>query len=336
MDSQTLLPHIGWRLGAPERVAVEALSHILTSSEAARHSLGDTLQRAGVEGDPVVRAATRSVGETGERRLLAVFDAQGAQRAGIEAVFWGGRPTAYEPPHNGPAGILFVAPIARCETFWTGLCKEATAKSRSASAVEEPWSTAAADGRRVALISWTTLLGRMSGAANAAGEAQAQLDIRELRQFAGQQEETDFLPLRSDELSPRLPRRVRSLRRLIDNAVAQVCDKGWKYQWCLTNRNGYYVQLVLSDMTIRFGMHLELWKHHGLTPLWLIVHKPGGLTVDEVRRRLKPSLASLDAWTPSVPIKLPVAVEEDEVLDAVVQRLQVIARMLEQDSGSGP
>ncbi len=337
MAAQTLLTRIAWRLGAPERVATEALSHIAASYEAARRTLADTLRTAGVEGGPIVRVATQSVSDTGERPILAAFDDRGAGRAFIEAVFWGARATAYiePPPHDRPAALLFVAPAARCETFWTGLCKDAAIASSAVSAGEEPWSAATSDGSRLVLISWKTLLGRMSGAAIAAGEKQAELDIRELREFASQQEETDFLPLRSNEIGPRLPRRLRSLRRLIDIAVARICDRGWKHKRSMSNRNGYYIELELSDATLRFGIHLELWKRHGTTPLWLIVHKPGSLTVDEARRRLESLLADVDG-TPSVPIKLPVGVEEDKVLEDVVRQLEEIAHRIRQEPGSRP
>ena len=103
----------------------------------------------------------------------------------------------------------------------------------------------------------------------------------------------------------------------------------------MSNRNGYYIELELSDATLRFGIHLELWKRHGTTPLWLIVHKPGSLTVDEARRRLESLLADVDG-TPSVPIKLPVGVEEDKVLEDVVRQLEEIAHRIRQEPGSRP
>ena len=338
MAEQTLLTRIAWRLGAPERVAVEALSHILSSYKAARRSLGNTLRTAGVDGGSIARVATRSADETGERPSLAAFDDRDAERAIIKAIFWGGRTTSHiePPPRDQPAALLFVAPAARCETFWAELCKDSAIASSAVSTGDEPWSAAAGDGPRLVLISWRTLLGRMSGAVVSAGETQAELDIRELREFVNQQEQTDFLPLRSDELDPRLPRRMRSLRRLIDNAVARVCDIGWQYEWCLSDRNGYYVQLVLSDVTIRFGIHLALWKRHGTTPLWLVVRKPGPLTFGDLRRRLGPLLVDTEASTPSVPIDLPVGVEEDQVLGAVVRRLEGIAQRIDRGPGSGP
>ena len=332
-----LLARIAWRLGTPEQVAVEALCHILSSHQAPRHALDKTLRTVGVKCDPIARATTRAASEAGKRRVLAALDERHEERACIEPVFWSGRAGAYieSVPRDQPTAHLFVVPAARCETFWKGL-QEAAPELSFASLGEDPWSTASGQGLRAVLISWRTLLDGMSSAATAAKAGEAELDIRELRQFIRLQEETDFLPLRPDEMGPGLPRRLRSLRRLVELAAARVSDKGWAWQRTRAIRNGYYVELEFSGVTFRFGIELDLWKRHHTTPLWLIVHKSGPLTFDEVRRRLGPLLADTEASTPSVPIKLPVGVEEDQVLGAVVRRLEDVAKRIDQGPGRSP
>lgn len=341
MAHQTLLTRIAPKLHVhSEQVAVEALLHILSSSAAARRTLGDTLQRGGARGGPIVRATTRSTGETEELAILTAFDDQGVERVSIEARFWRGQPVACfdQPPHDQPPALLFVVPDARYETLRAELGKraqEAASESSSVSERTEPWSAAMGDGRRLMLISWKALLGRMSAAANTEGETQTEFDIRQLREFTKQQqEETAFLPLRSDELGPRFPRRMRSLRRLIGDAAARASNEGWAIKGGQSHRGGYYVPLQRSGVTLRLGIGLDLWAHHGITPLWVTVHVPDSLTVNEARRRINPLLVDDDAWLPSVPIKLPVHVEYDKVRDAVVAQLQNIAGRLARDPGS--
>ena len=333
MAAQTWLTRIAPTLATPEEVAVEALFHILSSSAAARHALGDTLRTSGVEGSPIVRAETRSAGDNGERRTLAAFDAQGAERVSIDARFWGGQAAARfeSPPPGRPAVLLFVVPAARLVTFWSELRKSAeTTTGPSRSDREEPWSTTASGGRRLMLISWMNLLDRLSGLANAAGETQAELDIRQLRGLAKQHEETNFLPLRSEELGPRFPRRMLSLIRLINDVTARVRSKGWELKPYVPHRAGWYVPLRRSGLQLRFGIDLGLWARHGRTPLWLTVHEsgnhdPDSVTIDEARRRLESLLVDADAWPPSVPIRLPERTEYDRVRDEVVRQVEDIA-----------
>ena len=344
MTAQTLLNRIGWRLGSPEQVAVQALSHILSLSGAARGTIEDTLRRGATKGGPIVGAAARSTGQTEKRLTLAALDDRGAERLCVEAVFWRGR-AAFEPPqhppHDRPAAVMFVVPTARRETFWTGLCNETVVELSSVDQEDEPWSAATGDGLRLLLISWKTLLGRMADATHASGETQAEFDIRQLRDFARQHEETDFLPLRPDELHRQFPRRVRGLIKLISDAVERVSRKGWENKgWQQWSKDRCHVRMGLFGLNIRFGIDLHLWASHGTTPLWLTVqtsdNKPGSLTVEEAHRRLESLLVEVDDWTRGVPIGLPVGVEENEVLDAVVRRLDEIAHTVAQKPGYRP
>ena len=70
----TLLAHLSSKFtGRTEDIAVEALGHILSSSEAARKGLVDVLSGGGVTVDGISSVVTQSTGEEGGRpgpRLL--------------------------------------------------------------------------------------------------------------------------------------------------------------------------------------------------------------------------------------------------------------------------
>lgn len=70
-----------------EHVAVEALAHILSTSEAARAALTDVVAEGGASVGPIVRVQTQDTGETGARPDLAGFDESGLDRVLIEAKF---------------------------------------------------------------------------------------------------------------------------------------------------------------------------------------------------------------------------------------------------------
>lgn len=111
-----------------ENLAVEALGHILSGSEAARRALAEVLKSGGADVGPIARVGTQSVGEKKERPDLVGFDVDGTQRALIEAKFWAGltgkQPLGYlerlaKVCGSGPSVLLFVAPEARMDRYGT-------------------------------------------------------------------------------------------------------------------------------------------------------------------------------------------------------------------------
>ena len=87
----TLFAHIAPRLtDRIEDVAVEALGHILSNSEAARSALEETVRLGGAEVGSIDRVQTQVTGEEGARPDLVGFDDKGTKRVLIEAKFWAG------------------------------------------------------------------------------------------------------------------------------------------------------------------------------------------------------------------------------------------------------
>ncbi len=87
----TLFAHIAPRLtDRIEDVAVEALGHILSNSEAARSALEETVGLGGAIVGPIDRVQTQVTDEEGARPDLVGFDDKGTKRVLIEAKFWAG------------------------------------------------------------------------------------------------------------------------------------------------------------------------------------------------------------------------------------------------------
>ena len=122
---RTVLAKLAPRFGpSTEDIAVEALAHILSESEATRRALADVLHAGGVTVEPIARVRTQTTGEDSARPDLAGFDQRGRECVLIEAKFWAGltgnQPVAYlkRLPDNDPSVLLFVAPAARNELLW--------------------------------------------------------------------------------------------------------------------------------------------------------------------------------------------------------------------------
>ena len=170
-----LLAHLAWRFpGSNEDIATEALAFILNKEEGARSALGNLLQAGGGSLASIACVQTQRVYELSKRPDLVAFDEDERVLALIESKFWAGL-TSHQP--NGylslmlkdlPAAkvLLFLAPEARLESLWTELCSKAVEQEEfqvgDTHELEGVRSATVGGGsHRLALTSWSTLLGRI-------------------------------------------------------------------------------------------------------------------------------------------------------------------------------
>lgn len=350
----TLLARLAPMFGPQtENLAVEALGHILSGSEAARSALSELLQAGGAGVGQVVRVRTQDAGEDGARPDLVGSDQDDEDRVLIEAKFWAGL-TANQPggylerleSAPQPSALLFVAPARRLDSLWPELCRLAELASDVGldSDAEGLQSARIGDGPYLMLTSWRTLLGRMAAKVSAAADSHTEIDIRQLQGLAEQQDSEAFLPLRREELSPELPRRVIDFTGIVDDAVTRVR----KTEWVSTKRankrrrmvgmaTSYGIWLTFpraetefGKFSSYFGVDYGCWARYRATPLWLNFWNPPAdlrRTLEPLRDRNPPEIIGTGKRL-RIPIELPVGKERGEVLDAVVERLLAIARLI--------
>ena len=117
-NRKTLLARLAPMFGPQtENLAVEALGHILSGSEAARSALSELLLASGAGVGQIAQVRTQDAGKDGARPDLVGSDQDGEDRVLIEAKFWAGL-TANQPggylkrleSAPQPSVLLFVAP----------------------------------------------------------------------------------------------------------------------------------------------------------------------------------------------------------------------------------
>lgn len=344
-NSGSLLAHLAGALSnQTELVATKALAYILARSEAARFALAELLRTGGANVGAMHRVADEVVGEGRERVDLVAYDQQGAERVLIEAKFWAGltenQPGTYLRrllSDGRPAVLLFIAPELRLPTLWPHVKSRAAEASFRLEANAETGgirsaTIATASNQRLMLTSWRALLGAMAARVQVDGDGLAAEDIRQLEALCERQDTDAFLPLRADELAPEVPRRLRDLRRLVDDAVAEATRSGFanKQGLAVASRpEGYGTYLRLGSETAGawagawFGVNVELWLSDG-HPLWVQFYKferdsEGDMPIEVIEGKL---------GRREVALKLPVGKEYDEVLAAVVDGLREAARTL--------
>ncbi|MYB43847.1 MAG: hypothetical protein F4X74_02755 [Acidimicrobiia bacterium] len=330
----SLLAHVAWKFtGQTETLATEALGYILSRSVAAREALREMLRDGGADVAPLVRVATEVIGKKDERLDLVAFDRRGSERVLIEVKFWAGL-TSKQPeeylgrlPRDGdPAVLLFVAPEQRLVTLWAEICRRAGARCELGDdAGIEGLMSVMVDGspRRLMLTSWRRLLDAMRSRANAAGDSSAVRDILQLGALCERQDQDAFLPLRSEELAPAFPRRMRDMQKLVNDATTRARRGGFvstKGLRVVPQAHGYGRWLKIgkdgTSFPAWFGVHHGLWVRQKETPLWLCFSNRQWSLVKE-------KLSDQNYG-----FTLCVGVEYGEVLDSVVGQLEEIANAL--------
>ena len=339
----TLFAHIAPRLtDRIEDVAVEALGHILSNSEAARSALEETVRLGGAHVGSIDRIQTQVTGEEGGRPDLVAFGIDKAKELLIEAKFWAGltpnQPNQYlaQLPRGRPAALLFVAPERRIPMLWPKLLLRAEEEFQLSdkSRPKTLCSAKVDEGEhRLLLTSWAALLERMATRAKSAEDTAAEADIRQLMGLTERMDTDAFLPWPSEEQwGTEFAKRVLSLIPLVDDAVSS--GKAEKFlDTTRTNINlrweGYGRRIRIGGVNAWFGFILDAWAEHGSTPLWLL------FSYGDYERLQEAGLAETHVvkWKTSdgrfcIPIKLPTEVDYDEVLDSVVASLKQIAGRL--------
>lgn len=347
-NRNSLLSHLAYEFSShTELVATKGLAYILDRSGSARDALLELLRIGGSDVGTIARVKAEATGDDKGRVDLALSNDAGEERVLIEAKFWAGltgnQPAAYlgRLPNDGvPSALLFVAPEMRLGTLWPLIRAEAEKGGFALGADAETGETGAlrtaavrgsrrqASERRLMLTSWRKLLGAMASRANVDGDASAEADIRQLNALCEQQDTEAFLPLQKGEFGPNFPRRLRDLRRLVDDATDRARLQGVVNTVRLkvtpqVTGYGRYLRLGSKAKSVWaeawLGVDYEEWLEEEGYPLWLKFHSSKDMALRDVRAKI---------GRQRVRINLPIGEEYDLVLDETVDLLKWLARRL--------
>lgn len=336
-DNNTLFAHLVPRLTSQvEDVATDSLGYILNRSAQCMHVLNSLLQEGGFNIEPIVRVQTQVAYEDGSRPDMTGYDKDNVKRLLVEAKFWAtlleGQASDYSQlfDGSGPSALLFISPELRIPTLWAEVRRQMEKQCEletfdSSTGVQR--AKVAGTDLHILLVSWRRLLDSMS--ASVVDDA-VKSDIQQLRGLTQAEDAQAFLPIRSEEMSPSLARRVVWYNRLVDDVVnARGVQEGWmdtKGLQATSQRYGYgryfHFSGVRSDFW--FGINHDMWASNGDTPLWLSI---GMYDIVEIQEAISRSL-NVRVEGKWVPIFPKLGVEYPEVLDDVVSQLKVIAELL--------
>ena len=351
-SDHSLLAHLVPKLTrGVEDAATDALAFILNESKPCRDALVNMVSDGDRRLAPLYDVKTQvtiQVTESESRRLdLVAYDSDRSKRLIIESKFWAplldGQASVYvrHLADDGPAVLLFVAPEARHGTLWTKVerqfedppepsddlsgLKLRPACHEAKMIVADVVNT----GKRVALMSWDTLLAGLTDA-----DSSMDANLQQLHVLVHAQDEMAFAPLHAEDLDAMIPRRLSAFNRMVDGVADRGKLAGWistKGLKAVSRRDGYlrYIGFDRADgsrmIELALRVSLPRWAELGATPLWLRIWRKQPINLMELRSRLDAA-----GWLPTqlepdwlwVPIELPMGVEYEDVLESAAEQVK--------------
>ena len=339
VDEASLLSFIARRhTVGREDVATDALYFILSRSNSAKRALSDLLgdDRGPLQIDSARPWRADALGAIPD---LACFDEDDNLVALIESKFWAAlthhQPVTYweSIPVDRPAVLLFLAPDYRINSgsLWEELedrLRNAGHELGHAETGQSLITASAASGeRRLMLTSWDLLLDRMAQRAKDDCDHQASFEIAELQGLA------------TDVTASENPRRDENLKKLIADAVKRVEQSDWANTDGLTVGQGYEYYgryLRLAGALALLGIDYEALKQKPDKTLWLTFYSyhDTPVSMDAVSSRLGELAEPGSGWRSGqicVPITLPDGVDTEATVNAIVAKMERIAKLIDPD-----
>ncbi len=338
-DNDSLLSYIAVRhTVGMEDVATDALSFILNRSASAMTALSEFL---GSDGKtlPIASANTQEFLESsGAFPDMALRDSDDNLTAFVESKFWAqlthNQPVTYWEalPTDRRTVLLFLVPQYRVEddSLWNvlvdrlkGIGHELGTPTRSKNVIS---AASKEDQRRLVLTSWEYLLQTLADRVEQAKEARAVFEIAELQALASAAVEGKR-DTQNDEF-----------KLLLAEAVATLRESGWANTERRTVGQGFgfygrYLRLAGAEAWL--GTVDEVAKQDPDKQLWLSFADSETVSADMARKRLASRAESrpgLLSWMRvHVPIPLSQGADWETSLNAIVNELESIARLIDPD-----
>ncbi len=331
-----------------EDVATDALAYLLDSSGPAREGMNKLLH--GIDPDlPTLRFRTQQ--SEGSIRPDMWGYADGDPYVFVENKFWAGltdnQPVAYLEKlasYDPSTVLLVVAPADRENTLWRELNRRL--KNADIQVAETPCTAGVARsaktslGPTIALTSWTKVLTTLEH--ESVDDPRARGDLNQLRALCDAADTEAFAPVSNEVLTDqRIPAFILQLNSIVQQAVdSAVASQAVSVDGLRASSSGERFGRYLSmprthGAGAMLGVHLDLWKAHGTTPLWLGFSQGEFGRADEVDRLIEPWATKNDILTVAhdqefaIALDIPTGEEKEGVVRALVDRLEGIATVLE-------
>lgn len=279
---QSLLSRYYHRIkGSAEDIASESLSVFLNESRGSNSGFRDFVQRQTSIELHALTFVSQVSGDHGERPDISGYDSDNEEKVIIEAKFWASltdnQPVTYLNRLDTNGILVFVCPTQRILSLTHELERRLKIAEIPVTKFKQDTIISTYQVNRdkfLIVTSWTNILAMIR---DSVVQEQNRNLLSDLDQISGLCERIDMdamLPIRSEDLSPSLPRTILSYYTIVDNVITELDNKkvilikGLK---TTPQKYGYTRYFRSGDLCGGLEVHFQLWRYHGDSPFWLNV-----------------------------------------------------------------
>ncbi len=262
--------------GSQEDIASEGLVYILQRSHKARTSISNIIKNhTNIDLDDLNYIA-QNVDDKQERPDISGRDINGKEKIIIEAKFWASltsnQPIEYLNRLGNEGVLIFVCPSLRIRSLYDELIRKIKEKWPNSRINEQDFSIIIDGNKHLLVKSWDELLQNVRHQLVEENNIALIGDIDQIKGFCDIIDTKSFLPIRSEELSPSIPKRIISFYNLLDQVVNDL-----KIQQKIDisglqatgQRFGYTRYARMYGFGLSIDLNFNCWADKIDTPFWL-------------------------------------------------------------------
>jgi hypothetical protein len=220
----------------------------------------------------------QSTGKNLERPDIVCRDEMGNINLILEAKFWSSltdnQPIAYLGSLADNSLLMFVCPDLRVRPVYN----EIITRLKSNEVLTQPhgdWHLKISDGNKHLIVkTWSQILEPIKNKLLQEKENDLLADVNQIIGFCDTIDNMAFLPIQSDDLSPKYARRINNYYDIIDNVVEElkkhkIADT--KRLHSAGSKYSYVRYFKMNNLGVSIQLRFDLWAKGADTPFWLLL-----------------------------------------------------------------
>jgi hypothetical protein len=262
--------------GSQEDIASQGIVYILQSSLFARDSISNFLDNITGINFPNINYISQSVGENKERPDISGIDQNGNEVIIMEAKFWASltenQPIEYLKRLKPNSVLLFICPSLRKTSLINEI--EYRLKDSNINYSQKNNNLITDDNKYIVIIDWSIILDNLKNALLNNNEKILVSDVDQIIGFCEIIDNNSFLPIRDNDLSPSIAKRLNSYCDLLDKIVDKLKSTvnastlGFK---ATPQKYGYTRYISIKKYGFSIDVNMKMWELFADTPFWITV-----------------------------------------------------------------
>lgn len=267
-------------IGSQEDIASESLTYILKKSIRARQTINQIVNLyTGLEFSDL-SYQTQNVGDKLERPDISGIDEMGQEVLLIEAKFWASltsnQPNAYLKRLEDNSVLIFFVPTLRVRAVFDEVLRRIKEEFTDLEIDLENHKIKIIQSTKYILIkNWNEILNAIKSELIQENNQTLISDIDQIIGFCDTIDNNSFQPIIDSDLSPSIPRKIKSYYDIVDKVVDEIKNKRKDASTKGLNRTrhkfGYRRYFSINKFGFGIDLELSLWAGIADTPFWLSI-----------------------------------------------------------------